>query len=170
MVKQCSKCKMTKPESGFHKKVTSKNGLHSNCKECRKKYYEENKEKIKAKQKTWHNENKERLNAKTRQRYNNSEQYRQRKQDNHRKWRENNSDKVKARNEEYQKKYPERNRAIVVVYRALKRGAIARPERCINCNVVKSLDAHHEDYNKPLEVVWLCKSCHKLLHLTAIVE
>jgi hypothetical protein len=24
--------------------------------------------------------------------------------------------------------------------------------------------AHHEDYDKPLEVVWLCQPCHKQRH------
>ena len=33
-------------------------------------------------------------------------------------------------------------------------------ERCGNPNVV----AHHEDYNKPLDVTWLCRSCHKNRH------
>lgn len=28
----------------------------------------------------------------------------------------------------------------------------------------KQLDKHHPDYGKPLEVVWLCRSCHVGLH------
>ena len=31
-------------------------------------------------------------------------------------------------------------------------------------------DPHNEDYSKPLEVVWLCKSCHKRLHLGLITR
>jgi len=32
---------------------------------------------------------------------------------------------------------------------------------CGNTNV----EAHHEDYSKPLEVVWLCRSCHMKRHV-----
>lgn len=48
------------------------------------------------------------------------------------------------------------------VRRAIQTGAMVRYpcERC-NHNVV---DAHHEDYAYPLEVTWLCRSCHKLRH------
>jgi hypothetical protein len=38
------------------------------------------------------------------------------------------------------------------------------PKICEKCNCENILQAHHEDYKKPLEVVWLCKECHKLRH------
>jgi ribosomal protein S27AE len=34
---------------------------------------------------------------------------------------------------------------------------------CIRCGEAKSV-AHHEDYDKPLEVMWLCQPCHKQRH------
>jgi len=34
---------------------------------------------------------------------------------------------------------------------------------CKVCGEVKT-QAHHEDYSKPLEVVWLCAACHKKRH------
>jgi hypothetical protein len=45
--------------------------------------------------------------------------------------------------------------------RAVTPGLLARPDRCSGCGregVV--LDAIHEDYARPLEVVWLCRRCH----------
>ena len=39
-------------------------------------------------------------------------------------------------------------------------GKIVKPLKCSNCNQVTRLEAHHEDYLKPLEVIFLCKGCH----------
>lgn len=37
------------------------------------------------------------------------------------------------------------------------------PEPCNGCGG-KADHKHHEDYNKPLEVTWLCRFCHFDLH------
>jgi hypothetical protein len=57
---------------------------------------------------------------------------------------------------------PEKKAAHLVVSKALRRGLLHRSpcERCGACKV----DAHHEDYAKPLEVTWLCRACHKQRH------
>ena len=34
---------------------------------------------------------------------------------------------------------------------------------CAHCNDPNT-ERHHPDYSKPLEIVWLCRSCHLLLH------
>jgi len=48
IMKKCSKCgfecEYKKTEKYFHKNKTTKDGLHSWCKKCRKKYYQEQKE------------------------------------------------------------------------------------------------------------------------------
>lgn len=44
----------------------------------------------------------------------------------------------------------------------IRRGKIIK-ETCSKCDNVLA-EAHHEDYNKPLEVVWLCRECHLLHH------
>ncbi|HEY0087412.1 MAG TPA: hypothetical protein VGB37_01135 [Candidatus Lokiarchaeia archaeon] len=38
-------------------------------------------------------------------------------------------------------------------------------KRCQKCKKALAVDKHHEDYNQPLEVIFLCKSCHKEIHL-----
>jgi hypothetical protein len=50
--------------------------------------------------------------------------------------------------------------------RAVRLGQIVRPEVCAACSERprKKLDAHHPDYGKPLEVVWLCRRCHVEAH------
>ena len=65
----------------------------------------------------------------------------------------------------YIKLYPERNRAKVRVCTALKLGLITKPKVCSLCGKEKRLNAHHNDYIKKLEVIWLCHSCHKRLYL-----
>lgn len=35
---------------------------------------------------------------------------------------------------------------------------------CIKCGSKVDVQAHHEDYNKPLDVVWLCRRHHRELH------
>lgn len=46
-MKTCSKCEIKKDLSDFYKKKSSKDGHRSQCKECSKKYSEENSERIK---------------------------------------------------------------------------------------------------------------------------
>ena len=66
---------------------------------------------------------------------------------------------------EYRKKlYPEKILARYMLNNAIKSGEITRPEKCVNCGGLKP-DAHHPDYSKPFEVIWLCKKCHKQCHL-----
>lgn len=45
-----------------------------------------------------------------------------------------------------------------------KLGYIQRPSRCDSCGKIKHLEMHHTDYTKPLDIVWLCKTCHSLDH------
>lgn len=42
----------------------------------------------------------------------------------------------------------------------VKKGKIIKPKECSKCKKEKKLDAHHQDYSKPLEVIWLCRTCH----------
>lgn len=64
----------------------------------------------------------------------------------------------------YQGGNPEGLRKILArnaVYRALKDGKIYRqPCRC----GADKVQAHHADYDKPLEVTWLCAWCHAAEH------
>jgi len=44
----------------------------------------------------------------------------------------------------------------------LKRGKVKKLA-CQNCGNSRS-EAHHPDYSKPLEVIWLCRKCHQMFH------
>lgn len=44
---------------------------------------------------------------------------------------------------------------------AAKRKGILIPQPCSACG--KKAEAHHNDYTKPLEIVWLCRQHHRLI-------
>ncbi len=48
----------------------------------------------------------------------------------------------------------------------ISRDKITKPNDCFICSVKsKRIVAHHENYAKPLDVVWLCDKCHKRRHI-----
>jgi len=62
-------------------------------------------------------------------------------------------------------RYAEEKRAYNAVYHAVKTGKLIRPEVCPKCGCDdRRIQAHHEDYSKPLEVTWLCSGCHADVH------
>ncbi len=46
------------------------------------------------------------------------------------------------------------------VARAIKSGVLHRPETCSECGRTGRIEAAHQDYNAPLDIRWLCRSCH----------
>lgn len=62
-------------------------------------------------------------------------------------------------------RYSPRDFARMKVSKAVKRGVLVRPTACSKCgDGDRKVFAHHPDYSKPLEVVWLCQPCHTRLH------
>jgi hypothetical protein len=55
----------------------------------------------------------------------------------------------------------DRWRARDLLYKAVNRGKIQRPNMCSKCNVECVPEGHHVDHSKPLEVIWLCFNCHR---------
>jgi len=44
-----------------------------------------------------------------------------------------------------------------------QRRGLLEAQPCQECGASKA-EKHHEDYSKPLDVIWLCKACHCRLH------
>lgn len=59
-------------------------------------------------------------------------------------------------------KYPERVKARHKVHLAVKNGSLKK-QPCEVCGS-EFVFAHHEDYNNPLDVVWLCRPHHREKH------
>lgn len=61
-------------------------------------------------------------------------------------------------------------RAVLLVAKAVKRGRLI-PQPCEVCGFSgfcsdgrRAVHAHHDNYDEPLNVRWLCKTCHDKLH------
>jgi exonuclease VII large subunit len=94
-MKICIKCKIEKSLNEFHKNTNQTDGVHHTCKQCLKKYYEENKEKLKKNQKNYYEENKEKIAKR------------------HRNW----SEKNKPKRKKYQKQYYTDNKKTLIKYK-----------------------------------------------------
>ncbi len=63
----------------------------------------------------------------------------------------------------YRKENPEKYKATMAVSNAKRSGKIVE-QPCSVCGSTERLEAHHEDYSKPLEIKWLCSACHHAVH------
>jgi hypothetical protein len=57
---------------------------------------------------------------------------------------------------------PEKTGAKYRTWKAVLHGALLRAP-CESCGAPKA-EAHHDDYSRPLDVRWLCRSCHMRHH------
>lgn len=132
MNKRCFKCDEDKPLNEFYKHSAMADGHLNKCKACTKRDVN-----------THRRENLERIRAYDRERAKRPERIRNAVEQT-RVWREADSRRKKAHS---------------AVFRAISKGDLLR-QPCERCGEVKAY-AHHEDYDKPLDVVWLCSPATK---------
>lgn len=140
--KRCPRCSKTKDISEFSKCSTRADGRQGNCKECRKNMHlrvdsicVECKKPFKA--------------------YKNSEGIYCSKSC---------SIAVKNRGRLVVGSEEMRDLARTVVARVIRNSPRLKSRQCSSCLDYCDTVAHHDDYTKPLEVSWLCRSCHLKLH------
>ena len=134
--KTCFKCQKTLPRSEFYRHSKMGDGLLGKCKECAK------------------------IDTKINRR-NHMEFYREydktRAKQFHRK-------KLKAKITKNRRKIVDGYQAAHnAVIRAIKNGVLVK-QPCQMCGSKSFIHAHHDDYSKPLEVMWLCAEHHKARH------
>jgi hypothetical protein len=82
------------------------------------------------------------------------------------------SPKRKAKALEYQRRarwrYPDKDRARRLVNHHLRAGTLQK-KPCEVCGAV-IVEAHHRDYTKPLDVVWLCRVHHRMEHAAILPQ
>lgn len=154
--KKCAECLKIKPRKEFSLRRAAKDGLQRKCKGCAaiyiKKYTQRTGKKADA--------------VERQRRYRGTEIGRIKRAE----WR-------KAHSGEYYKRYKgsplwaaamERRRAkrrqlhLPKIYSQVQRNLEKMP--CEKCGAFPA-EAHHEDYSRPLDVTWLCKSHHSRRHV-----
>ena len=135
-MKRCFKCFQVKDLSSFYVHSKMADGHLNKCKECTKKDVHARR----------HGHGREKVLEYDRARY---------KEQPHR--------RISAANNarEWAIKHPNRRAAQIILRNAIRGGKIfAMP--CFICG--EKAEAHHPDYDRPLDVVWLCPSHHKQAH------
>lgn len=166
----CTKCNSELPieQFGFYK--NRKNILrYRRCKSCvasyKNEHYRNNEDLYKLRAKNHLNDNREHhrnrsrkyredhyehLSRLAKERYT-SEEGREANRLRSRKYRENPTNRMKEK-------------ARGVVNSLVRNGIISKPSGCVECGKLGKVEAHHDDYNKPLEVLWVCRKCHFKKH------
>ncbi len=137
-MKKCFKCNQEKPLSDFYKHLKMADGYLNKCKSCTKlDVYNRRHGCDREKVLDY-----ERTRAKTDKR------------------RELSRKTVK----DWKMNYPDRRKAQNKVHYAIEKGILIPWPVCAvpECNCVP--EAHHPDYSRPLDVVWLCSAHHKQTH------
>ena len=147
-IKKCGKCKKELPLTDFHKNKRAKDGLSNQCKECRKQYYQDNKQTIAKQVKLYQQENAEIIAVK-RKKYlrDNYEDIAAKQkrylQDNaeavaqySKRYYQENIEVIKKKKKQHRQKYPEKPRIRNQRRRALKKSlpatlTVGQWERCL---------------------------------------
>lgn len=142
-MKTCTQCKRTLPKDSFCRWCLSPDGLAPQCRECRKK---------------------DRMRYACLNRDQVRESSRRRRAKNPELMRKQDAENAKRMRLKHKKKASVRK---MVGYRVSN--GIIKPLPCAFCGETKTV-AHHNDYDKPLELLWLCTSHHRAWHRLFIAE
>lgn len=69
----------------------------------------------------------------------------------------------------WRRKNPEKVLAHQILRDAIQKGEITRGDTCALCGSSSRIHGHHHDYSKPLDVTWLCNSCHAKLTVGVLI-
>ncbi len=146
-MKKCLKCKTKQSVNSFYRHAKMLDGHLNICKTCTKnriaKYRLENKEKINEYDRNRPNKKQRLENDKIRRRF-----------------RPDDFDLNRTRR--FRTKYPLKTKAHRITSYAISKGKLIKMP-CEICGS-KDVQAHHENYEKPLDVMWLCVDHHAELH------
>jgi len=151
MDKKCFKCGEIKPLGEFYKHPGMVDGHLNKCKECGKKDVREN---YQANKQHYKKYDRRRNQKPDRKKYNSKKS---------KDWRLENPARSAELKNNWIKNNELKRKAHIAVGNAIRDGKLKRVP-CQACGDPKS-EAHHHDYSKPLDVVWLCDFHHKQEHM-----
>ena len=170
-MKECTKCGVEKPLDDFHSRIDSKDGRRNECKVCKReqnqKWKEDNPDKIKEGSRNYRQSHRTELIEKAGL-YQRTPAGRESHRKSSKKGRAEHPEKGAEYQRGYINKYPERYKAHYLVHNAIRDGKLERSIFCEECGLPADTQGHHEDYNQPLNVDWLCRKCHTELHLILV--
>ena len=153
MEKECRRCNIIKPISSFYIHKQMGDGHLNVCKDC-----------VKKRVSTHRVNNLESIREYDRERG----QQLERKAKNKQRYRKRISTEEGRRLEWEKQRAASRKHRPKKLVRAITRRAILAgiliPKPCERCENSNDIEAHHEDYSRPLDVIWLCKACHGERH------
>tara|TARA_R110001599_G_scaffold26569_1_gene93724 strand:+ start:86 stop:814 length:729 start_codon:yes stop_codon:yes gene_type:complete len=114
-MKECSKCGIEKPTTGFNKDKSKKDGFTSICKSCHAQYYAQNKEKIKEERARYYAQNKEKIKEERARYY---AQNKEKIKEERTRYYDQNKEKVRQRDARYYDKNKEKIKQRFTQYRA----------------------------------------------------
>ena len=171
-MKKCKTCGEEKVFSEFSKHKRYADGYYYQCKVCMykiaKDWKENNPDKVREMKRNYRSKNVEHCREMDRIYYENNHEKRleQARKGQMKYYR---TEKGQAKYDEQGKlvraRYPEKCRARSLLSNAIVDGKIIKPTKCSLCGSDQfTIDAHHPDYSKPYDVIWLCKPCHGITH------
>ena len=153
-MKTCKKCNTLKPLTEYYKHSQMADGHLNVCKDCKK-----------AQQTQTRNDNIDYYRAYDSERDKNPERREKKKAY----YQTEAGKQVKAKaSKKYKHNFPKAYKARTAVSNATRDGKLIKPTTCECCGnetPTRLLHGHHCDYNKPLDVMWLCNKCHVEWHL-----
>lgn len=138
-------------KDGFYKHPQMADGYLNKCKKCVKSRVNKHRDK-----------NITKARAYDRERYHNDPERKKATRETFARWAKENPEGPTIASREWRKRNPEKYRAQNTVNNAIRNGKFER-KGCVVCG--EKAHAHHEDYSKPLEVVWLCPKHHSDYHM-----
>lgn len=134
---RCVTCDQFFPASGFYANKRSPIGIKSECRSC---------------------------HSKTSVRTRDPNAACDRNREHMRRARVRNPEKFRVRERARTVRKSDRTEARQQLNNAVRRGEIEKPDMCSDCGKPGMVTGHHEDYGRPLDVVWLCWECHGVRH------
>jgi len=145
------------------------NNNKEKCKAKMREYYQKNKAQLKKNSLEYYKKNGKIISEKNKEKYiwdrferviKQREYYQQNKKEILKKmsdFSKQNRDIMNKKRIRYEQKYPEKVKARNI---AKYRIQIPKQQLCEICKINKATERHHEDYNKPLKIKFVCHQCH----------